>query len=148
MLKISKSGLQSAAGRLSSQLLMILLLLGVVAFVGVFIWQSVRIKEMQTEYEQKKVALSAIQERNDRLQEHLDFYNSPGYMLYVEKVAREALGLARPGETVVLPVADKNVAVSPSSPAVKAETELATPGTNTGVAVKPSWQNWFSFFFG
>lgn len=142
---VNAKGLQAAARKVSSQLLVGLLVVGIVAFVGVFIWQSIRIKEMQAEFQEKQTALKAVEERNNRLQEHQDFYNSPGYMLYVEKVAREALGLAKPGETVVLAVPDKGLA-GPANPSTKPTTEAAN-SANAPSGKKPSWQNWFGFFF-
>ncbi len=152
MVKISLGGLREAAKRLSSQFLMIVLAVGVVAFVGLFIWNSFRIKEMQADFQKKQTEFAAIQERNDRLQEHLDFYNSPGYMLYVEKVAREALGMSKPGETVLLTVPDKNVsgpvAATSTDPAKgKAASELGAVNPVQSAPKKPGWQNWFSLFF-
>lgn len=147
MIKISMGGLQAALKKLSSQLLLVLLIVAIVAFVGMFIWQSIQIKDMQAKFQQKQTELAAVVERNDRLQEHLDFYNSPGYMLYVEKVAREALGLAKPGETVVLAVPDTNSA-SPSSASNPTGKDNAGATPNQPTLKKPSWQNWLGFFFG
>ena len=147
MIKISMGGLQAALKKLSSQLLLVLLIVAIVAFVGMFIWQSIQIKDMQAKFQQKQTELAAVVERNDRLQEHLDFYNSPGYMLYVEKVAREALGLAKPGETVVLAVPDTNSA-SPSSASNPTGKDTAGATPNQSTPKKPSWQNWLGFFFG
>lgn len=150
MRKISLGGLRAGATKLSTQLLVLLLIGGMVAFVAVFILQTVQIKKMEGEYQQKKTELAAIQERNDRLQEHLDFYNSPGYMLYVEKVAREALGMAKPGETVILTVTDNAGPPSPSTAVLVAtKPDLkANPDPLTAPTIKkPSWQNWFGFFF-
>ena len=155
-ISVSVSGLRAGVTKLSTQLVVILLMVGMVAFVAVFIWQSFQIKKMEGDYQQKKTELAAIQERNDRLQEHLDFYNSPGYMLYVEKVAREALGMAKPGETVILTVPDKAGPPSPASITDPAQAitktdpnAKTTPNVLTPPPIKrPSWQNWFGFFFG
>src|SRR4051812_16814521 len=103
---------QFAARKLSSQMMVVLLIVALIGFLGLFLWQSLQIKKMQDEYDQKRVELAAVQDRNNRLQEHLDFYKGPGYMLYVEMVAREALGMAKPGETVVLPVPDNGISGS------------------------------------
>ncbi len=63
-------------------------------------------------------------------------------MLYVEEVSREALGLVRPGETVILTVPD-NTAVSLDPSKAKAQLVASTSPNK-----KPSWQSWFGFFFG
>ncbi|NWJ97802.1 MAG: septum formation initiator family protein [Chloroflexi bacterium] len=144
MFKISKAGLQAGVKKLSTQLMLLLLIVGIVAFIVMYVWQSVQIKAMQAEYQQKLVAYAAVQERNGLLQDHLDFYNSPGYMLYVEKVAREALGMVRPGDTVILTVPDKNPGGSASPGSPKSGSEVAQVTTHH----KPSWQNWLSFFWG
>jgi hypothetical protein len=81
------------------------------------------------------------------LQEHLDFYKGPGYLLYVEKVAREALGLVKPGETLVLPVEEGVPAVVPgSSSPSSANAPPVANGQST--ARKSNWQNWLQFFLG
>ncbi len=150
MVKVNVHGLQAGVKKLSSQLLVALMIVGLVAFVGVFIWQSFRIKDMQGQLKTRQTELAAIEDRNSRLKEHLEFYNSPGYMLYVEKVAREGLGLARPGETVILTVPDKNVAGPVNSQTVQTNTPnaLATVAATAPAVKKPAWQNWFGFFFG
>jgi cell division protein FtsB len=156
-MKISIQGLRAALAKLSSQVLVLLLIVGLVTFIGVFVWQSIQIKKMEADYQQKKTELAAVQERNDRLQEHLDFYNSPGYMLYVEKVAREALGMSKPGETVILTVPDKAGPAAPATASNPSQFQTqpnassvnkSTPNQLTSSQPKkPSWQNWFGFFF-
>ena len=137
---------QFAAKKLSSQMMVALLIVALIGFLGLFLWQALQIKKMQDEYEHKKVELAAVQDRNNRLQEHLDFYKGPGYMLYVEMVAREALGMAKPGETVVLTVPDDG-----TSGAVASSPNSSSPGANAPPAPaqkKPNWRNWLDFFIG
>jgi hypothetical protein len=62
-------------------------------------------------------------------------------MLFVEKVAREKLGLAKPDETVILPVYTQPV------PVTTAEQVQAKPQAPPQPA-KPAWQAWLGFFFG
>lgn len=142
--------LQGVVRKLSSQLMVVVMIVALVGFLGLFLWQSVQIQKMQGEYNRQQADLAAVQERNGQLQEHLDFYKGPGYLLYVEKVAREALGLVKPGETVVLAVSDTNTASStagPSvaNPAVKSQSTLQPAGPPKP---KQNWQNWLQFFTG
>lgn len=137
---------QSAAKRLPSQIMLALLIVALVGFLGLFLWQSLQIQKMQSEHQRKQAELVAVQERNDKLQEHLDFYKGPGYLLYVEKVAREALSLVKPGETVVLPQiegASTNLNRVGANPVLKDRASLAT-----GTKKKSNWQNWLHFFTG
>lgn len=143
MFSVSLSGLRAGFKKLSSQFLIALGIVGVIAFIGLFLFQQVQIRKMDADLRQKKTLLGTVEERNNTLQQHLDFYNSPGYMLYVEKVAREGLGLAKPGETVILTVADKTT-TAPQ----EAKTNPTPEPTVTQAPKKPGWQNWFGFFSG
>lgn len=134
----------SAARKLSSQLMVALLVLALVGFLGLFLWQSLQIQKMQGDYDKKKAEIDQLKDRNAGLQEHLDFYKGPGYLLYVEKVAREALGLVKPGETLVLTVPDNGVAGSPTASQNGSPTANSPPTDNKK---KPNWQNWLDFFF-
>lgn len=137
---------QLAAKKVSSQMMVVLLIVALIGFLGLFLWQSLQIKKMQDEFERKKTELAAVQDRNNRLQEHLDFYKGPGYMLYVEMVAREALGMAKPGETVVLTVPDNGTAdTAVSSPNAGNPGAVAPPSQ---AQKKPNWRNWLDFFIG
>jgi hypothetical protein len=121
--------------------------------MGLFLWQSLQIQKMQNQYDTTQADLALLQERNDLMQEHLDFYKGPGYMLYVEKVAREALNMVKPGETVVLAVQPEGDRVAAASqPANSAgangvKTGLA-PGQTAPQKAKSNWQNWLAFFIG
>lgn len=123
------------------------LLVAAAAFVALFIYQSLRIRDMQTQYQAAQADFQKLQDRNDKLKQHLDFYSGPAYMLYVEKVARESLGMAKPGETVVLPITDaggtlqSSAVANTNSPSVSITTAQAPPH-------KSNWQNWLGFFFG
>jgi cell division protein FtsB len=141
-------GLGQATKKLSSRLMVALLIVALVGFLGLFLWQSLQIKKMQDEYDQKKAQLAAVQERNARLQEHLDFYKGPGYLLYVEKVAREALGLVKPGETAVMVVSDnRNMTSSPAIGSAKSGTTGANAPPHEEKK-NPNWRNWWDFFIG
>lgn len=132
--------------KLSSRVILLVLMVAVIGFIGLFISQSFRIREVQSQYETNLADLQRIQDRNNKLQEHLDFYDkSGGYMLYVEKVARESLGMAKPNETVILPITDNNGTLG------KTDVPIAHPNDaskSTPPTHKSNWQNWLGFFFG
>ncbi len=139
-------GVQLAAQKLSSQFMVALLIVALIGFLGLFLWQSLQIQKMESDYHKKQAELVALQERNDRLQEHLDFYKGPGYLLYVEKVAREALGLVKPGETVVLTVPDKGTSGNAVSNTTNGNSVSGIVASNE--KKKPNWRNWLDFFVG
>jgi len=119
-----------------------------------FLYQSLQIQAKQNEYNQTKQELALLQERNDQLQEHLDFYKGPGYLLYVEKVAREALNMVKPGETVVLASkpdgrgAPAAATTQQTAPAGSAAPTAAASATTGDQKTKTNWQNWLAFFVG
>lgn len=135
--------LNLAARRITSQLMLVFLIVALVGFLGLFLWQSLQIQKVQAEFERKQADLIALQERNNQLQEHLDFHKGPGHLLYVEKVAREALGMVKPGETLVLPVAENAPTVA-ASPVVATTSGQLSEKSKT----RSNWQNWLQFFFG
>lgn len=132
-----KNGAKWLGGKLFTAVMIIATLI----FVIIFVLQSIQIRNMQGQYEQKQAEHALLEERNLRLKEHLEFLNSPGYMLFVEKVAREKLNLAKPDETVILPV------FTESKPATAPEPAQAKPATPSQQS-KPAWEAWLSFFFG
>ncbi len=142
---IKSKALELAARKLSSHMMVAIIIVVLVGFMGLFIWQALQIRGMEGEFNAKKAELTAVEQTNTQLQEHLDFYKGPGYLLYVEKVAREALGLIKPGETVVLTVPDTD------QPGVTAPNGTKPVGNNNVVATpkkKPNWRNWLDFFIG
>lgn len=141
--------------KISSHLVIALVIVGLLIFVVLFLYQSLQIQAKQNEYNQTKQELALLQERNDQLQEHLDFYKGPGYLLYVEKVAREALNMVKPGETVVLASQPDGrgtaaAANQPAAPANSAAPPAGASASATGGDQKPktNWQNWLAFFVG
>jgi cell division protein FtsB len=141
--------------KLSAHLMIALVIVGLLVFMSLFLWQSLQIQSMQNQYDATQRDLAQRQERNDRLQEHLDFYKGPGYMLYVEKVAREALNMVKPGETVVLAVepgggGNRPAVAAPDANPVGAG--VAKPGASSDQTAtqnqKSNWQNWLAFFIG
>ncbi len=76
------------------------IVIGALAVTGIAPAQQMYDQKQLIETEKQKLA--ALTERNQTLQDRLDRSKDPAYM---EKLAREQLGLVRPGETsyVVIP---------------------------------------------
>ncbi|NOW30868.1 cell division protein FtsB [Clostridium beijerinckii] len=55
---------------------------------------------IQKEIDSKQVQLNEIKQKNERLQDEVDKINSSSSD-YLEKLARERLGMIKPGEKVV-----------------------------------------------
>ena len=140
--------LQAAISFLSSKLMVVLLIGVLVTFLALFLLQSLQIQKVQAEYDQKKSELAGVQARTDALQDHLDFYKGPGYLLYVEKVAREALNMAKPGETVVLTVPDDSTSTASAPTDNSNSTTTAVSPVSAPAPAKSNWQNWLGFFVG
>ena len=78
-----------------------LIILGfVVFFVGSYVRQIITMNRIQQEIDTKQSQLEEIQEKNERLQEEVEKINNDSAE-YLEKLARERLGMIKPGEKVV-----------------------------------------------
>jgi len=91
--------------------------------------------QRQVEWLSQQVA--AERETNQALQETLQYVESDAY---VEKAARESLGLVKPGEVAVVPVRQ---AESPPSTSSDGQTTVA-PGDEA----VPYWQRWTHLLLG
>ena len=72
----------------------------VIFFVGSYINQLITMRKIENEIATKQSQLEEIQEKNERLQEEVEKINSNSAD-YLEKLARERLGMIKPGEKVV-----------------------------------------------
>lgn len=73
-----------------------LLLLGVFLYFGYLGYeQQIQLDEIASQQVEVKVRLEAVKAENEKLQAEKERL---GQMAYVEKVAREELGLVKPGE--------------------------------------------------
>lgn len=68
-----------------------------VNFVYVLIWQQVAITQKDREIEALKGRIATATEESERLSQEVENLNDPEYL---EKIAREKLGLVRPNERV------------------------------------------------
>lgn len=81
----------------------------VIFFVGSYINQLITMRKIETEIATKQSQLEEIQEKNERLQEEVEKINSNSAD-YLEKLARERLGMIKPGEKVVNSSSDEKEA--------------------------------------
>ena len=72
----------------------------IVLFVFSYIRQSVTMNRIQKEIDSKQLQLDEVKQKNERLQDEVEKINSDSSD-YLEKLARERLGMIKPGEKVV-----------------------------------------------
>lgn len=72
----------------------------VIFFIISYTKQFITMKKIESEIANKQYQLEEIQEKNERLQEEVEKINSNSAS-YLEKLARERLGMIKPGEKVV-----------------------------------------------
>lgn len=104
---------------------LIILVLGLFLIVNITrsIWEFLRAGDKIKETEEQ---VAQLRFKNDELKKKLSEVQSP---VYLEKIAREKLGLAKEGEIVV--ILPPNPSASPSA-----------DGENL-----PNWQKWWNLFF-
>ncbi len=114
-------------------LMMIFISLLLVNFVGQVL-QSARLEQQRTTLE---VEVARIRAENLRLEGAVAFTES---QVYAERVAREQLGYAREGDTVILP-RTAPASAPPSDPALDAPAQLPLP------PAPENWRVWWQAFF-
>lgn len=72
----------------------------IIFFVISYIRQSVTMSRIQKEISSKQQQLNEMKQKNERLQDEVEKINSNSPD-YIEKLARERLGMIKPGEKVV-----------------------------------------------
>jgi cell division protein FtsL len=72
----------------------------IVFFAFSYVRQFITMNRIQKEIDNKQLQLDEVKQKNDRLQEEVEKINS-GSAEYLEKLARERLGMIKPGEKVV-----------------------------------------------
>lgn len=111
------------------------LLLACVYFIVIFGEQAARANRLEAEISQQRANIADIRAENSKLAERAEQMNSPAYYAYVEEVARRDLGLARPGETIV--IVPRQAKAPQAVPEAPAETTTA----------KQNWQLWIDAIF-
>ena len=72
----------------------------IVFFAFSYIRQSITMNRIQKEINNKQFQLDEVKQKNDRLQEEVEKITSNSSD-YIEKLARDRLGMIKPGEKVV-----------------------------------------------
>jgi cell division protein FtsB len=72
----------------------------IIFFVFSYIRQSITMNRIQKDIASKQSQLDEVKQKNERLQDEVDEINSDS-LDYLEKLARERLGMIKPGEKVV-----------------------------------------------
>jgi cell division protein FtsB len=99
-----------------------------------FVGQVVASAQMDRQIAEQQADIARSQAENQALKQRLDFAESPAY---IEQIAREQLGYAREGDTVVLPtLPERMLAPLPAAPA-----PLPAPDS------EPNWRGWLRAFF-
>jgi cell division protein FtsB len=126
--------LQARVSRHRGRLALAVLLVVCLYFLVIFGEQAWRANRLEAELDQQRAAIAAIERENDALATQAALLESDAYAGYVERIARRDLGLARPGDTVLL--------VPRSQPAVvAAPVETAEP-----IEDLPNWRRWLDAF--
>lgn len=117
------------------------LLLLLIGLTGVLVFSFARMTWMERQINQaliqQRAANEALHIQIKRLKAEAEYRESDAY---VEQAAREQLGMAREGETVLLPTV-----VIPASPMPR-PTARAEPPTSESVTI-PNYQRWWRAFF-
>jgi cell division protein FtsB len=93
------------------------------------IGQVITGSQLERQRAEAQADLARIESENARLQGEVQFAESPAY---AEQVAREQLGMARDGDTVILP----------TFPDVTPTAILPTPEPLPAVTPQPNWRGW------
>jgi cell division protein FtsB len=82
---------------------MVIIIIAVIIIVAVFnFYQNIeKINKLETKVEKLKSEISSAKQHREMLKYRIE--NSDNYK-YIEEVAREKLGLVKPGEKVLIPV--------------------------------------------
>jgi len=133
----SRSGHPAA---LLQGLLPIVVAAGVLFVLVVVGGKAVQSYEMRQEARAVERRIEDLKKENQRMSRELEYYRSDEY---IEKVAREELGLVRPGDVAVVIVPPNDGVASPST-LLPTPTPTATPHRGD----IPTWQRWLSLFVG
>jgi len=98
-----------------------------------FVGQVVEAARMDRQIAEQQAANAQIEAENAALKAQVIHAESPAY---AEQIAREQLGYARDGDTVILPTLPEQVAIPPAAP-----NPLPPPPH------EPNWRGWLRAFF-
>jgi cell division protein FtsB len=125
MMRLGRPGVH-----LITLILAVLSLWSLVGFVG----QVISSAQMERQKEELRAENERLVAENAQLQDRVAEATSPDY---ADRIAREQLGYARDGDTVILPTLPQPTA-APANPA---------PPPPPAKAPDPNWRRWVSAFF-
>lgn len=96
--------------KLTPRFWLMIFILFLVYMAGSYAAGFVQIWRMQNQIAEIKAEITAAESRNDELKDELSYLQSDEY---VEKVAREELGLVKPGETAIIVTSPDQKKASP-----------------------------------
>jgi cell division protein FtsB len=99
-----------------------------------FVGQVVVAARMDRQIADRQAENARIEAANEALKQRVGFAESPAY---AEQIAREQLGAAREGDTVLLP----------TLPERKPERAVAAPVPVPAPPAQPNWRGWLHAFF-
>ena len=121
-------------GRSGARLIALALVLLSLWLLMNFVGQVIASAQMDRQIAEQQAQIARSQAENEALKRRLAFAESPAY---VEQIAREQLGYAREGDTVVLPtLPERSSAPAPAAPAPL-----------VGQPAEPNWHGWLRAFF-
>ena len=123
-----------------SQIARLVLLLCAAYFALAFVAQAWKARNLNQVLVQERAKLEQQEARNRELQEQLEMLSGKEYSVYVERVAREKLGMVKPGDIPVF--------VVPNPQAPKRQQKVLTAGEEQTGTNRQSdisvWRQWIS----
>ena len=114
----------------------IMLLVVSVLFVYNFVVQVIRQTQLEQYRDSIEQNVARLSEENTALERSVTYYESRDY---AESVAREQLGYARPGDTVLMPTFPDQLSIT--APVILAQTSAAPNN-------EPNWVRWWNILRG
>ncbi len=127
-----QTSLQNVMGRIVKWLTRIGIIILIILVMSSLVQGILAIKRSNDKIQQEKEKVAQEQKRNAELKKQIEEINSQSF---TEQVARDKLGLAKPGETVIV-LPDKEV-LKRLAPHLEEEQD-ALPD--------PNWQKWLKLF--
>lgn len=125
--------------RLSVNRLVILLTVPLILYFGVgLVQQWLEDYRLQVHRDRLLTEQQRLKEQQQQLRDQIGYYQSDAY---IEQIAREQLGLVKPGDTAIAVVAPPPVERPPL-------TEPAPAAKPPAPDTRPVWQRWWDVFFG
>src|SRR5262245_2497278 len=121
-------------GRPGARLVVLVLVVLSLWLLANFVGQVVASARMDRQIAEKQAELAKAEAELMSLKDRVAFAESPAY---AEQVAREQLGFARPGDTVILP----------TLPERKLAPVAAAPAPVPPPAPQPNWRGWMRALF-